>query len=413
MVTLEVINYVKQQIASGVSRDQISSSLKQNGWNDSDIGEVFNTLVIPLDTVSQAPRIVKSHTICNIFIVIIILTLLGGAGWFFLQSKSGSVIQNEILDSNNEIPIIQTKNLDDLKINYIAVPVNENSASVFQSVGVNAISKEDNDFLVKFVSDNQTTLRPITQSKKVLTKYKKLLETFEAGVAKKYYQCSIAMGDTCYLNNIRSISRLAVANSFILWKDGKTDEAKDYAHKIIKLGQMITEQADEFITLLVGWEVQKMGYYTLKDVEGGTLSLEVKNDLIKNLREEHKKLFRFDYSRTLEIIDFTTDENNKPSIVIKETDELMNEFRKNVNDITWKPEIVKKWFNDSLKIALSNVDLPCGSVYKDSTIDIGFDPQDTAQTDNFVGKTLYSTTYASLNTTSVKRCEVESLINVL
>ncbi|MEI7709510.1 MAG: hypothetical protein WCI76_02235 [bacterium] len=37
MITPEIINYIKQQITNGVSREQISASLKQNGWNDADI----------------------------------------------------------------------------------------------------------------------------------------------------------------------------------------------------------------------------------------------------------------------------------------------------------------------------------------------------------------------------------------
>lgn len=418
MITPEILNYIKQQITNGVSREQISNSLKQNGWNDADITEAFTAINTPASTsnIPHAPQVVthSSHVVRNIIILIILFVLLGGAGWWwFYGRQSAPVVQEEAIKSDIEADKPKAENLDDLKVNYVKVPAEENSVSIFNAIPQNVITKADKDFLVKFVSDNQAAVRPIVESKKVLAKYTKYLEDFESGVEKKYYQCSISTGDTCYLNNLRSVSQLSAVNSFVLWKEGKIVDAKDYAQKIIKLGKMFTKNADDIITLLVGWEVQKTGYYAFKDAGGIILSSDEKNALIKNLREEQKKLLKIDYSRALEIIDYITDINNKPSIVIDEPEELAKEFRNKINDTTWKPEIVKKWFTDSLKIELANTDLACGVETKDGKIETGFNPSNVPETENFVGQKFYFYAYISFNTASAKRCEIESLINAL
>ncbi len=417
MITPEIIRYIKQQITLGVSREMISASLKQNGWNDADVNEAFNSLANPvINTVPQAAPVVtrSSHMVRNIVIFIILLALLGGAGWWwFYGRRAAPITQNEAIKSSTEAEKPKTESFDDLKITYVPVPAEENSALIFNSVAEGAVTQEDRDFFTKFLKDNQVELRPINESKKVLVRHKKLLETFEAGVAKKYYRCSLSMGDTCNLSNLRSAAMLAAVNSFVLLKDGKPSEAQDYARKIIKLGQMLTERADDFLTLLAGWEVQKIGYYAFKDAGGNALSLPTKDDLVKNLREEHKKLLKLDYSRALEVADFIKDKNKKPSVLIKESDETMNELRKDFNDISWKPEVVKKWFADSLKIDLANVDLACGVKPKEGKVDTGFNPFDTPETENFLGKKFYSYVYISLNSAHTKRCELEKLINSL
>ncbi|MEI7709511.1 MAG: hypothetical protein WCI76_02240 [bacterium] len=360
-------------------------------------------------------QIPKSHGIRSLLVVIVILLLIGGAVWFFLQKKSSPSVQNEPVVTNN-VQAPKVVNLDDLKISYVVVPADQNSASIFNAIPSNIIAKEDIDLMTKYFNNYPPiSYISLAESKKILTKYPSVLASFELGAGKQYYQCSVPMGDNCYLNVLRYIPNLAALNSFVLFKEGKVADAQDYAQKIIKLGQMVTAQTDDVINLLVGWIIQRTGYYALhetKPISG--LSIDDKNTLLKNLREEQKKVFQFMYTRQIESVDYITDINKKPSGVIdKDTEDTFNEYRKAANNTTWKPDIVKKWFNDSLKIELSNIDLPCSSVYKDSKIDTGFNPKDTSQTDNFVGKTLYSITYGSFNTLSTKRCEVEGMINNL
>ena len=44
MVNQQLLDYVKQQLQQGVSREQIKSSLMANGWQAQDIDEAFSTI---------------------------------------------------------------------------------------------------------------------------------------------------------------------------------------------------------------------------------------------------------------------------------------------------------------------------------------------------------------------------------
>jgi len=405
MPTPEIINYVRQQIASGIPRDQISASLKQNGWNDLDIAEAFKASAISANTAEKSSLKYRAA-------IVAALVLAVGIGVLFFLQKRG----------NNPVPQsqIQESAKDDFKINYAAVPADENSANIFEAIGINAISNDDKDLLNKYFNNfSSANPPPLVESKEILLKYKNILTAFETGVGKKYYQCSLVMGDKCSLSILRDVAKLAILNSFVLFKEGKSDDAQNYASKVVKLGQMTSGQAGDFINLLTAWATQKLAYNMLDLVKSGSILSDVeKNILINNLREEHKKVFRFIYTMRIETIDYITDANKKPSGVIDiDTEDIFNQYRTMANNVTWKPDEVKKWFYDSLKIELSNVDLICGSELKESQLDIGFNPTDTPLKENFapnfVGKMLYTTTYASLNTTNQKRCEIENLITAL
>ena len=44
MINQQILDYIKQQVQQGVSREQIKSSLMTNGWSSSDIEEGFNAI---------------------------------------------------------------------------------------------------------------------------------------------------------------------------------------------------------------------------------------------------------------------------------------------------------------------------------------------------------------------------------
>jgi len=421
MVTPEITNYIKQQIAVGVSREQISASLKGAGWSDSDVTEAFSAITGTPSIIPQAPMTAQMHTIHklrNTIIAIVVLVLAGGTLWWFLQNKPTPTTQNEI-SINNEVKTPAIEDFNALKMSYVAVPAEENSASIFNAIPKNAIAQVDKDFFIKYIKDGFTiNLIPLAESRKILAKYKNLLSTFEAGVNKKYYQCSLTMGENCSVGTLRDISNIATLNSIILLKDGKAPEAQNYAQKIINLGQMITASTDDVLDLLIGWIAQKAGYYMLTQIKPDVVLLnDDKNTLINNLREEHRRFLKLIYTHKIEVVDYITDASKKPPIFIdKDLEDSATLYRAETNSFSWKPDEVKKWFYDSFKIELSNVDQPCDSEFKDSYLDLNFDPDDTTQiesVENYVGKIFYTTTHGSLSATSRKRCEVEKLINAL
>ena len=55
MVNQQILDYIKQQVQQGVSREQIKSSLMTNGWSPSDIDEAFNAISPEVSGIPVAP----------------------------------------------------------------------------------------------------------------------------------------------------------------------------------------------------------------------------------------------------------------------------------------------------------------------------------------------------------------------
>lgn len=55
MINNEIVNYIKSELAKGESRQEITSSLIENGWKDTDIQEAFSSIsdAVPNATTPQ------------------------------------------------------------------------------------------------------------------------------------------------------------------------------------------------------------------------------------------------------------------------------------------------------------------------------------------------------------------------
>jgi hypothetical protein len=408
--SFESVNNIFTQLKYHESDKQnVIQTLKSQGWFSVVQGVISQTKDLGSTPTLQIPSISKrSNKLLVVSLVIISLIIIGGGVYLYLNRTNVDSIK---VDTN-----VASQIDDNLTIKYISVPATENSINIFNSVRASTISKEDRDFFTKYFDNkySATNTPPLEESRKIVSKYQNVLKIFEAGTDKKYYQCSLVNGDVCNVGTIKNIAAIATLNSFVLFKDGKITEAKDYVSRVIKLGQMLTSQSDELIVSLIGWVIQREGYQ-LELIEGKSgIPAGEKTKLISDLRNEHKNVLKYWYTRRIEAVDYVTDISKKPSGVIDEdSEDIFNLYRKDANNITWKPDIVKNWFKDSLKISLANIDLPCGSKFKDSLIDIGFKPEDTSQQENYVGKMFYTQGYISLASASPNRCEVEILITSL
>lgn len=377
--------------------------------------------IVPEQMVPYSPEntIRKSNT--SIIIILIIVIILIAGGWYLYSSSqeklatTNTPISQVLNDTQN--PIVPSD--ADLRIPYVPISSSNNSAQTFNAVKTDSITKADSDFLSKyFGSFSSKNLPPVAQSQKILTTHADLLKIFDAN-ANKPYQCSIAMGESCFLQPVRNIVSLAALRAVTSFQQNKSTEAQTTASNIIGLGKSITANLDDTITLLMGWTTQKLGYSILLMVHPKNTSPQFsdseKTNLIATLQQEQKKSIQYGYTRSIEIIDYITSPNNKPSIVVDaDGEDLVKIYRDGIvaSPSAWNPTETKKYFYDSYKIALSNIDLPCGTTPQKSTQDLNFDPNNQ-QIENFMGKTLYTTTYASLDTLSTKRCEIESLIHNL
>ena len=114
------------------------------------------------------------------------------------------------------------------------------------------------------------------------------------------------------------------------------------------------------------------------------------------------------------------DKNNNPSFPQSAEDiATADEYRKSIALGSFNLEETKKYFYDSYKIQIANVDLACGSTMVNAPYDFSSEVNTATTTsnqssvENYVGKILYWTTYPSLDDLNMKRCELEALINSL
>jgi hypothetical protein len=345
----------------------------------------------------------------------IILIVVVAGGLYFYFHKTSSLVS--VKDSTSPV----TFNDADLKISYTSSPsISDNSAPAFNAISGNSVAPADTTILTQYIaSSTPTNLPPVTQANKIISKYQPLLKIFDEN-ATKPYQCNLGKGESCYLNSVRGMTYLAGVRALISFEQNKISDAQTTAKNLVSLGKNITAQADAEITLLVGWVAQKTGYTVLSIVnsknKAPTYTETEKDTLIAQLRSEHKKVLQYSYTRMAEGIDFITSPDKRPvnQATSAEDEEHVNKYRKAIaeNPAAWNPIETKKYFYDSYKIMISNVDLPCGANLPESKIETGFNPDDQ-KAENYIGKTLYSTAYSGLNTMNAKRCEVESAIQNL
>jgi hypothetical protein len=356
-------------------------------------------------------------------VVTIIAILLIGTGIYLYYQHTNSaapVLSAKNVTTNNNASAGSTFFDDsDLRISQPAsIPVADNSASLFSAIPTGAISATDQSFITAYVTDYPSKSFPsLASAEKVIAKYPNLLSTF-ATAAIKQYQCS---SETCSLQTIRNITNLAALESLVYFQQGKATQAESVATDIIAVGKSVSANTNDLITLLVGWSAQNLGYHTLSIVRpaGATdlFTQNEKNNLIAALHTQEENVLVFPYTGETEMIDYITSSNNKPTdIVLTPDDESMvNTYRQGATASAnaWNPLETKKYFYESYSIELSNAALPCGATLATSTIDIGFNPNNT-QTENYVGKTLYTTAFSPLSVTlSQKRCQIENLIQSL
>ncbi|MES2215766.1 MAG: hypothetical protein V4481_00535 [Patescibacteria group bacterium] len=371
--------------------------------------------IAPEQVVPPAQENPPRKSKATILVILVILLLLLVGGWYFFSQRK--ISSTPVKDSVTPIVFDDS----DLKVSYPEPSlISENSAPAFSAVNSSLVTSADMTILTKYIaSSTPTSIPPVTQANKILSAYPILVKTFDEN-ATKPYQCNMGKGESCSLNAVRGITYLAATRALISFRQNKIADAQKTASSIVSLGKNITANADAEITLLVGWITQKTGYSVLSIINSKNktpLFSEVeKNALITQLRNEQKKVFQYSYTRAAEGIDYITSPDKKLVNQAMSTDEeaIVNEYRKTIaeNPNAWNPTETKKYFYDSYKIMISNIDLPCGANLPESKIEMGFNPGDQ-KTENYIGKTLYSSAYAGLNSLSTKRCEVEAVIKNL
>ncbi len=88
MVNQQLLNYIKQQLQQGISKEQIKSSLMTKGWQAQDIDEGFNAINISAPPEQYSNFSTKAPTkIWKVILASIAGILLVGSGAYFVSQK--------------------------------------------------------------------------------------------------------------------------------------------------------------------------------------------------------------------------------------------------------------------------------------------------------------------------------------
>lgn len=378
-----------------------------------------------------------------IALIVFLLVLAGAGAWWFFKIRNVPVVLNSEQEQVMQTPA-QTETTSpvttntapvtsfdsDMLVTWEKIPDGQNSAAAINAAGA-MISKGDSDFLAKYFSKgyDAKNLPPAAEATAVGLRNVKVLQAFAAASTLPQYQCSALMNPTtdstsgpCSVLPVRDIGRFLLLRTYLLERANKIPEALSIAQAIVDLGRKITAQAD-LLSVLTGWSLQKDGYQRILDLNSKvsapfTLSTSDKDSRIGALRAETRLMFKFSYSNQAEVLDYLADKNKLPTFPLgADYAPTIEEYRKSITQGSFNLEETKKYFYDSYKIEIENVDLTCGGIIKAQPYDFSSVIKSADGTtiqssvENYVGKVFYWSIFPSLNKTYARRCEVEALIN--
>ncbi|MSU55142.1 MAG: hypothetical protein EXS46_01210 [Candidatus Taylorbacteria bacterium] len=369
-------------------------------------------------------------------IAILLLLLVGVGTWFFVykyrKAEVVVVVNKPVLTPKKVVPVVPPVVPEvpfdvDLIVKWEKIPDEQNMASSTMLAG-KMISKSDIDFLKKYFEKGYDVknLPDVAAANAVVVRNLKVLQAFSAASTTSSYQCSFVMTlGSCTGSYLRVSGRLLLLRSYILERAGKVPEALSVAEGLVDLGRKVTAQADDVLPLLIGWILQKDGYQRISLLKpklstSFQISPDEKTGRINTLRDENKAVFKFLYTREAEGLEYLADKTKVPSFPqTKEDVATADEYRKSILLGSFNLKETKKYFYDSYKTEITNIDAACGSTLAKSPYDFSGEVK-TATTmsnqssvENYIGKILYDMTFFHFGNLNVKRCEVEDLINKL
>jgi hypothetical protein len=111
MINQQILDYIKQQIQQGVSREQIKSSLIANGWQAQDIEEGFNNIdALNTPTAYSVAPVAASSGLWKIIAGVVIgVAVLGGSAYLANQTPTETPSESLIPQQPSEQPTPQTQ----------------------------------------------------------------------------------------------------------------------------------------------------------------------------------------------------------------------------------------------------------------------------------------------------------------
>lgn len=370
---------------------------------------------------------------------VILFTVAMSVGiWFYITrpdipaaiSTVEQRINNQINKGNNE----QTADPLLVRLTKIRVPDAQNAARqpVFLT-GVPSFKKmtaAEKDFLKKYAAAISTkNTPPLTQARAIVKKYDADITQIDQALALPYFQCLPILGDECasITGTVRTYAELSIIKAYVLSKDKSPDAQADALALTLSLGTLGLKATGngDLIMNQAGLDTQKMAYSLAALIKGsaGTststaiiLTQAEKKAAINTLNQNLALYYRTQYTRDMSAIDFISNPQATTTVPLdQETRDELASLATYSTPVNWRPDETRLYYARSYQKAIDALSLPCtGPEPKNSAYDTGFSDNAAVESDNYIGKLMFTNSYHAFETSFFsKRCELERLINNL
>ena len=239
MINQQLLDYIKQQLQQGASRDNITNDLISQGWQQSDVNEGFSSIENfssnqasspqSFSTLPQQPEKNTKKTLLAIISIIGVLAIGGGVFGYFYLKNTGTETENpkvteNISPQNNELSTGTKQQIDNEQSAQNQIPKQE-VASKQEEESVSASSQD----LWSIFDKNTLALKNKDVSAFNTTSYKQVTPTEESQFtqfAPFLYDESIKINKSSYTNKWQDDKQTIYSTNPI-----KTDDSTAYGYK--------------------------------------------------------------------------------------------------------------------------------------------------------------------------------------
>lgn len=424
MVNQELLSYIKQQQAAGVSKEEITKQLVSAGWDENDVVAGLVQLgaqspVVQRPTPPPAPvspvlnmrsselATPKSHLALYILIGgLLCIAAVSAAGYAYLE-KIGPFSVGERIDGGD----IAEFDDSDLRI------IPDTTAIDCSEINNLALSDTDRELIMAYGTTTSLEKAPSTVAA-VLSKYSNQIDRFLISTSTWTEHVGAVDKNNvfqCKLKELRSYGLLVIAKAKSLANDGKLVELQGLLTKHLARIQRFEDNPQTLIPYLIALDLKGRTVDLLALLKRqGLVSEAFYRPLLEKYGDNitgHKKGLQSEYT----LVTIVLDNLNANTITPNDreffggdaaADEFLAAFVKEKNDLSFQINKTKRLFYDLFSTLYTNIDKPCGSV---SDIEV-HSPNYDDRGENYLGRILFaklSPGLQEIDAFHAKRCALD------
>jgi len=416
MINQELINYIKQQIERGISKEEIRKLLLDNGWQNSQIDEAFNLLepkesnILNQKRPKKLGKIIFITIALIIFLIIIIISLP-----YFLSIFFGKDIE-PINDSQLSLKTINIDNNDNAYFDLIKIKEVIYVPDIKPQIIADMISLKtwDNKIAEDIILNNTEAFNYF----------------YEASKKPKFQDPELAQPEKISiqrnmppLNSWIQITNFSSIKAIYLAKQGKSKEAINEALNVLNIGQKIQDSQGDIINYIIGSRIKRTGLETIQKILAiSQLKTEDLKEYTQTLNQYYKnenglinalKIDYYLFSKEIKSI-ANGDKETFKLITGQELNINEKDLEKIKNNYYFKPnkttlllaENIKEFIKNTDKLCLQNINKENKNQIPNNFIKFYFE-------ENIVGKHIYNSILADIDIESLykAKCEEDLLIS--